>query len=56
MAAITHHPHMPAAVSRGAVRFEKVLCATIFTLLPPVAFALLILSALLLALGLGRIL
>lgn len=56
MAAAVHHLHVPAPVSRAAHGFEKVLCATLFTLLPPVAFALLILSGLLLALGVSRIL
>ena len=56
MAAAVHRLHVPAPVSRAAHGFEKVLCATLFTLLPPVAFALLILSGLLLALGVSRIL
>jgi hypothetical protein len=41
---------------RVAERSEKLLAVTLFTLLPPLVFALMILSGLLLALGLSRIL
>jgi hypothetical protein len=56
MAAVMHHVHVPVAMSRTAHQVEKVLWATLFALVPPVAFALLILSGLLLALALGKIL
>lgn len=60
MAAVMHyhrHPlHVPASVHRVAERSEKLLAVTLFTILPPVVFALMIVSGLLLALGLSRIL
>jgi hypothetical protein len=59
MAAVMHHHHhlhVPASVQRVAHRSEKLLAVTFFTLLPPVVFALMIVSGLLLALGLSRIL
>ena len=56
MAAIVHHLHVPASIHRAAQRSEKLLAVTFFTILPPVVFALMIVSALLLALGLSRIL
>jgi hypothetical protein len=56
MAAVTHHRfHVPASVSRAAHGVERVAYSTLFALLPPVAFAMLILSGLLLALGLAAI-
>ena len=56
MAAVLHHHlHVPASVSRVAHGLERVACGTLFALLPPVAFAILILSGLLLALGLAAI-
>jgi hypothetical protein len=57
MAAVMHHHvHVPVSVSRAAHGLERVVCGALFTLLPPVAFALLILSGLLLAMGLAAIL
>jgi hypothetical protein len=58
MAAVMHHHHVhvPASVSRAAHGVERVVWGALFALLPPVAFALLILSGLLLALGLAKIL
>ena len=59
MAAVMHHHHplhVPASVHRVAERSEKLLAVTLFTILPPVVFALMIVSGLLLALGLSRIL
>jgi hypothetical protein len=56
MAAVTHHQfHVPASVSRAAHGVERVAYSTLFALLPPVAFAMLILYGLLLALGLAAI-
>jgi hypothetical protein len=55
-AVLHHHLHVPVSVNRAAHGVEKVFYATLFTLLPPVAFALLILSGLLLALGVAAIL
>jgi len=56
MAAVMHHHHVPVSVSRAAHGLERVVCGALFALLPPVAFALLILSGLLFALGLAAIL
>ena len=57
MAAVMHHHvHVPASMSRAAHGLERVVWGALFALLPPVAFALLILSGLLLALGLAAIL
>jgi hypothetical protein len=59
MAAITHphhHFHVPAPVSRTAHGAEKLLAVTVFTLLPWVAFGLLIVSGLLLAMAVSKIL
>ena len=56
MAAIMHHVNVPASIHRAARRSEKLLAVTFFTLLPPVLFALMIVSGLLLALGLSKIL
>jgi hypothetical protein len=56
MAAVMHHHlHVPASLSRAAHGLERVAYSTLFALLPPVAFAMLILSGLLLALGLAAI-
>jgi hypothetical protein len=56
MAAVTlHHLHVPPSLSRAAHDLERVAYATLFALLPPVAFAMLILSGLLIALGLASI-
>jgi hypothetical protein len=55
-AVLHHHLHVPVSVNRAAHGVEKVFYATLFTLLPPVAFAMLILSGLLLALGVAAIL
>jgi hypothetical protein len=56
MAAVMHHVHVPVAMSHAAHQLEKVLWATLFALVPPVAFALLILSGLLLALAISKVL
>jgi hypothetical protein len=57
MAAIVHHTiHVPDSMSRGARRLEKLMEAVVLTLLPPVAFAMLIISGLLLALAISKLL
>ena len=56
MAAVMHHVHVPVAMSHAAHQIEKALSAALFALLPPLAFGLLIVSGLLLALGLAKIL
>jgi hypothetical protein len=56
MAAVMHHHlHVPARLSRAAHGLERVAYSTLFALLPPVVFAMLILCALLLALGVAAI-
>jgi hypothetical protein len=56
MAAVMHHHlHVPESLSRAAHGLERVAYSTLFALLPPVAFAMLILSGLVLALGLAAI-
>lgn len=57
MTAMTHHTiHMPAKVTPAVHWLEKFLGAVFFTVLAPLAFAIFILSGLILALGLANIL
>jgi hypothetical protein len=57
MAAATHHTvHMPAAVTPAVHWLERFLGAVFFTLFAPLAFAIFILSGLILALGLANLL
>jgi hypothetical protein len=57
MASVMHHTiHVPAFMSRSVHSLEKLLGAALLALLPPLAFALLIVSGLLLALGVSKIL
>jgi len=56
MAAIMHAIHVPASVSRTAHRLENFVGAVLFTLLPPLVFAMLIISGLLLAAAVSKIL
>ena len=57
MTATTHHTvHLPAAVTPAVHWLEKFVGAVFFTVLAPLAFAVFILSGLILALGLANIL
>jgi len=57
MTAMTHHTiHMPAAVTPAVHWLEKFLGAVFFTVLAPLAFAIFILSGMILALGLANLL
>jgi hypothetical protein len=50
-----HITHVPASMTMGVHRLEKLLGAVLFTFLPPVAFAMLILSGLLVALTVSKL-
>ncbi|MEQ1857502.1 MAG: hypothetical protein ABL963_13670 [Longimicrobiales bacterium] len=57
MTALTHHSlHMPAAVAPTVHWLERFAGAVFFTVLAPIAFAIFIVSGLILALGLASIL
>jgi hypothetical protein len=57
MAAVMHHTiHIPASLSTTLHRFEKLVGAMLLTLLPPLAFAMLILGGLLLATAVSKLL
>jgi hypothetical protein len=57
MTAVMHHAiHVPASVHRTAQRLEKLVSAVLFTLLPPLVFAVLILSGLLVATAVSKVL
>ena len=57
MTAVTHHTvHMPEAVVPAVHWLKRFLGAVFFTVLAPLAFAIFILSGLILALGLANIL
>ncbi len=56
MTALTHHSvHMPEAMVPAVHWMERFLGAVFFTILAPLAFAVFILSGLILALGLANI-
>lgn len=56
MTAVTHHSvHMPAAMVPAVHWTEKFLAAVFFAVLAPLAFAILILSGLILATGISSI-
>jgi len=57
MATMTHHAiHFPAFVGRTAHGLEKLVAAVVFTLVPPLVFAMLLISGLLLALAVSKVL
>jgi acyl dehydratase len=57
MSALTHHAiHFPTPVAKGFHTFERLAGAVFFTVLAPVLFAVAIVSGLLLAMGVGRLL
>jgi hypothetical protein len=57
MTAVTHHAvHMPEAMAPAVHWLERLLGAVFFTVLAPLAFAIFIVSGLVLALGLANIL
>lgn len=57
MTTLTHHTiHMPESVAPTVHWLERFLGAVFFTILAPLAFAIFILSGLILALGLANIL
>jgi hypothetical protein len=57
MAAVMHHTiHVPESMRASARWLDKFFEAVLFTLLPPVAFAMLIVSGLLLALAVSKLL
>jgi len=56
MTAMTHTVHLPAKVAPAVHWLEKFMGAVFFTVLAPLAFAIFILSGLILALGLANVL
>ena len=57
MTAVTHHTvHMPESVKPALHWVEKFVGAVFFTILAPLAFAIFLLSGLILALGLANVL